>query len=91
MWRVLVRSRRGNLVLAFVGAVYAVAAIAVLAWLVVDVWHSTGLIDLILQIALVAAAACGVWFVLVAMQNLGVRVQRGQRTAGASNAASVQR
>lgn len=82
--RVLVRSRSGNFVLAFVGAVYAFSALAVLAWFVMDVWHTTETTDLILQAALFAAAACGVWFVAIALDNLRHR-------AGASKPASIQR
>ncbi|HYI13447.1 MAG TPA: hypothetical protein VEK57_30665 [Thermoanaerobaculia bacterium] len=68
--RVLVRSRSGNLILAFFGAIYALSAIAVLGWFVVDVWMSGAMMDLLLQIALIAAAACGVWFLSIARQNL---------------------
>lgn len=71
--RVLVRSRSGNLILAFVGVIYALSAIAVLGWFAVDVWMSGAMVDLILQIALIAAAACGIWFLLIARQNLRMR------------------
>ena len=76
--RVLVRSRSGNFILAIVGAIYALSAIAVFGWFAVDVWRSGAMVDLLLQIALLAAAACGVWFLSIARQNLRLR---GQRTA----------
>jgi hypothetical protein len=84
--RVLVRSRSGNFILAFVGAVYALSAVAVLAWFVVDVWQAAATSDLMVQVALVAAAACGVWFVAIALENLGLRSHRTT-----SKPASIQR
>jgi uncharacterized membrane protein len=83
--RVLVRSRSGNLILAFVGGVYALSAIAVLAWFVIDVWQAAVIADVILQVALVASAACGVWFVSIALANLR------QRTRDTSKPASIHR
>lgn len=85
--RVLVRSRNGNFILAFVGAVYALSAIAVLAWFVIDVWQAAAMVDFLLQLALVAAGACGVWFVSIALENLRTRSAR----RAASNTASVER
>ena len=71
MERVYVRSRRWNLVLCVVGAVYAVVAAVVLSRLVREVWHAPGVFDVVMQVGLVAAAACGVWFVVIALENLG--------------------
>jgi hypothetical protein len=82
--RVLVRSRNGNFILAFVGAAYALSALAVLVWFVVDVWQAAALIDFMLQVLLFASAACGVWFVSIALDNLRHR-------AGASKPASIHR
>jgi hypothetical protein len=82
--RVLVRSRNGNFILAFVGALYALSALAVLAWFVVDVWQAAALVDFLLQVALAGSAVCGFWFVSIALDNLR---QRG----GASKAASIHR
>jgi len=82
--RVLVRSRNGNFILAFVGAVYALSALAVLAWFVVDVWQAAALIDFLLQVALGGSAICGFWFISIALDNLRQR-------AGASKPASIQR
>ena len=85
--RVLVRSRNGNLILAVLGAVYALSAIAVLLWFVVDVWRAARLIDFLMQMALVASAACGIWFVSIALANL----RDGQRSGATSKAASIHR
>lgn len=85
--RVLVRSRNGNFVLAFLGAVYALSAIAVLAWFVVDVWQAATLMDFLMQMALAVSAAVGLWFVAIAMENL----RRGQRAGATSKPASIHR
>lgn len=92
MRRVSVRSRTGNLVLAVVGAVYTVASLAVLVWFIVDVWQAAGIVDRVLQLALVAAGLCGIWFLRTGLANLGVQVGRAsQRAAAVSNPASIQR
>lgn len=91
MWRVFVRSRSGNLLLGAIGALYAVSSVAVLVWFVVDVWEAAGLVDVMLQIALLAAAACGLWFVYVARENLALRDGARQSDREASNPASIQR
>lgn len=89
MLRVPVRSRYGNIVLAVIGAAYAVASLAVLAWLVIDVWQASTMFDRLIQFALLASAACGVWFLANALQNLGIRVRH--RHDVVAKAASVQR
>jgi hypothetical protein len=58
----------------------------VLVWFVVDVWQAAALIDFLLQVALVASAVCGVWFVSIALDNLHLR-----QRAGTSKPASIQR
>jgi len=91
MRRVSVRSRTGNLVLAVVGAVYTVASLAILVWFIADVWQAAGLVDRVLQLALVAAGFCGFWFLRTGLENLGVKIGGRQRVAAASNPASIQR
>ena len=73
MVRVLLRSRRGNLVIAILGAVYAVSGLSVLIAFVIDAWRAAGLVDLLFQIALLGCAGCGIWFVMMAFENLGIR------------------
>lgn len=89
MLRVVVRSRYGNVVLAAIGASYALASLLVLVWLVVDVWQAATASDYAVQIALAACAACGVWFIANAMENLGVF--RHRQDARGSKPASFQR
>lgn len=72
MMRLPVQSRRWNMALAILGSIYAVSAIALLAWLVIDVWGAESLSDRALQIALLGSAASGIWFVVKALQNLGI-------------------
>lgn len=77
MGRVIVHSRSGNIVLAVLGALYAVGAIAALIAFVQEVRGAAAITDRAMQLGLVIAAACGVWFVVTALENLGVHVWRG--------------
>ena len=67
-----IRSRSGNVVLAVLGVIYAVSALVVLIWFVVDSWAAAAILDRALQLCLAASAACGIWFIVTALQNLGV-------------------
>jgi hypothetical protein len=92
MLRVLVRSRAGNIALAAIGAACALASFAVLVWLVLDVWGAATFGDYVIKFALVGSMACGGWFFVNAMENLGVRWRPQRFGARAmSNPASVQR
>ena len=91
MLRVFVQSRLGNIVLAAIGVIYAVASLAVLVWLVIDVWQASTMFDHLIQLALLASATCGVWFLLNAKENLGLRWGGRQTTDGMTKPASVQR
>jgi hypothetical protein len=73
MVRFPVQSRRGNVMLALLGGIYALGAVVVLVLFVIDVGIAPAMIDLVLQVALLGAAACGVWFIVIAIQNLGLR------------------
>jgi hypothetical protein len=66
----LLRSRHGNLVLAAIGALYALASLAVLIWFVIDVWNAAGLADHLVQAALFASIVCGIWFISIGYSNL---------------------
>ena len=80
MTRVRVRSRSGNLMLAVLGVVYSVGALVALVAFAVDVWDAAGLTDRALQIGLIAAAGCGVWFLLTGLENLGIYSRRMARS-----------
>ncbi|HXG59707.1 MAG TPA: hypothetical protein VNL91_11855 [Thermoanaerobaculia bacterium] len=68
--QVTIESRVGNLLLGGLGVVYAVAAVVLLVYYFVQTWNAAGLIDRALQMVLVASAAVGVWFFLIARRNL---------------------
>jgi hypothetical protein len=70
--RLSIRSKSGNVALAVLGAVYAVTSLIVLVWFVKDVWRAAAMVDVALQVCLVAALVCGLWFVAIAMRNLGI-------------------
>jgi hypothetical protein len=76
MLRIPVQSRYGNVALVVIGAVYALGALVVLAWFVVDVRDAAVILDRLMQFGLFVAAMCGVWFMTNALQNLGVRSLR---------------
>lgn len=85
--RVPIRSRVGNSVLGLLGAVYAVSASATLVYYVVTNWGANGLLDYLLQLALLAAAIGGVLFMAVAAENVSVR--RKSRSAPDRHAAAA--
>ena len=74
--RLPVHSRSGNVVLAVIGSVYALSALSILIWFVLEVWGAARMSDHVLQVALVAAAACGFWIAAHALKNLGLRHQQ---------------
>jgi hypothetical protein len=80
MMRLLVRSRRWNWVLAILGAVYAVSAIVLLVWYVIDVWDAVGMGDRVMQAALLGSAIYGIWIFVNALANLGLRSQKRWHT-----------
>ena len=91
--RVVIRSRIGNAVLALLGVLYVVSATVTFIYYVVTNWGANGLTDYVLQTALIAAASGGVFFVLIAADNLKPlrrdsaepsRSPRDRRTAAAS-------
>lgn len=70
--RMVIRSKSGNVVLAALGVTYAVSALVVLVWFVADSWSAAEILDRALQLCLAASAACGIWFIATALENLGV-------------------
>jgi hypothetical protein len=81
MFRIHVQSRSGNVAIAVIGGIYALAALAVLTWFVIDVTGAAAMLDRLMQIGLLGAAICGVWFLFNSLENLGVR--RGRRSSAA--------
>jgi hypothetical protein len=73
MLRVVIRSRIGNTVLAILGVIYFLSAIATFVYYVATNWGANDLTDYVLQAALIAAAVGGVFFVRIAGHNLKLR------------------
>ena len=89
MFTVAIRSRFGNADTGVLGLIYALSASAILAQYVISNWGANSLVDHLLQAALLCAAIGGVWFVLIAAENLrsapGGRAQTSRdRQAGAA-------
>ena len=82
MLRVPIRSRLGNGVLGFVGAVYFISATATLIYYIATSWGAMSLTDYVLQAGLIASAIGGLLFILIAKQNL-----MPSRAAGKSQSA----
>ena len=70
MLRVPIRSRLGNCVLGFLGVVYLFSATATLIYYIASTWGAMGLTDYALQLALIASAIGGLFFIAIARQNL---------------------
>ena len=77
MARVVVHSRSGSLVLAVLGALYALGAVAAFVAFTLDVWNAAGMTDRALLIGLAAAAVGGVWLLATGLENLGVHRGKG--------------
>jgi len=62
--------------LAILGSIYAVSAIVLLAWFVIDVWNAESMSDRLLQFALLLSAFYGIWLFIQALRNISVRGQQ---------------
>jgi len=74
-----IRSRSGNVALGAVGAIYFIAAVATLLLYVSTSWGAEGLLDRVLQFALIISAIAGAAFLLIAADNLGVSLRPRRR------------
>lgn len=70
MLQVPIRSRVGNVALGVLGIVYLISATATLVYYLVTSWGAMGLTDYILQLALIASAIGGLFFIAIAAENL---------------------
>jgi len=78
-----IRSRSGNVALGAVGAIYIIAALGTLLLYVVTAWGAAGLLDRLLQFALIVSALAGAAFLAIAADNLGFNLRpRRRRPAG---------
>lgn len=78
MLRMVIRSKSGNIALAALGVIYAVASLAVLVWSVIDVWAAAAMMDRAVQVCLIATTICGLWFVAIGLHNLGLQRRHQQ-------------
>jgi hypothetical protein len=69
-----IRSRGGNIMLAAIGAIYAVTAAILLVRWTMDLGSPPAIRELIVIAALLAAGACGVRFFLDALENLRIQI-----------------
>ena len=76
MLRIPVQSRKGNLALVILGGVYSLGALTVLATFAVEVHNAAAALDRLIQMTLLASAICGIWFIVNALENLGIRQAR---------------
>lgn len=67
-----VRSRRGNAVLGALGVFYVISAVALFFYDLVQTWGAAGVLDRLVQAALIVSAIAGLFFILTASRNLGL-------------------
>lgn len=76
MLRVRIRSRGGNIALAVIGGIHVVSSLVMVSWVIRDVIETAVARQALAQLLVLAVAACcGVWFIAVALDNLGIRFQ----------------
>lgn len=68
-------SRSGSIVLGVVGATYALAAFALLGWMIPTIGPFAGMKDFAAGVVLFGAAAAGVWFILVSAASLHLEIR----------------
>lgn len=78
MLAVKVRSRIGNIVMAVIGVLYAVAAPALLVWYVVDTWRAVSRADILIGVSLLVASFAGIVLLQSGVRNL-LRNRAGAR------------
>jgi membrane protein implicated in regulation of membrane protease activity len=75
-----IQSRSGNVALGVVGVIYLLGAIGTLLWYVMASWGAAGLLDRLLQLALVGSAVAGAAFLVIAADNLHITARLRGRT-----------
>ena len=67
-------SRSGNAILGILGVLYLFSAISLLVVDLLQTWGAASLVDRAVQAVLVLSAVAGLYFVLSASRNLGLRL-----------------
>ena len=70
--RIEVRSRRGNAVLGVLGVLYLVSAVVLFVYDLVQTWGAASILDRLVQVALIASAIAGAYFMLIALRHFGL-------------------
>ena len=68
-----VRSPTGNAVIGVLGGLYLVLAIVLLGYDLTETWGAASMTDRAVQAGLVISALASLFFILTALQNLGLR------------------
>ena len=79
-----IRSRSGNVALGAIGAIYFIGGVATLLLYLVTAWGAAGLLDRLLQFALIVSALSGAAFLVIAAENLGLFSPRRRRQSDGS-------
>lgn len=74
MARAFLRARSGYVVLAVLGVVYTIGAVATFVLFAGTGWSALSMIDLAMLAALAASAVCGVWFLNFGLEHLGIHL-----------------
>jgi hypothetical protein len=88
-WRIPIRSRVGNAVLAVLGVLYFFSALSLLGYSVLTGWGAISPADLLIELILAAIALGGVVFISVAVDNLQLRERVRPSTPGSPERRTV--
>lgn len=75
--RVEIRSKRGNVAIGVLGAVYAIAGFVLLIVHFVQTSGAASLTDRGIQILLLGVIVLSIWFIQIAAVGLGIHLRRG--------------
>jgi hypothetical protein len=66
----LIRSRRGNVIFGLLGAIYTLAAVALIGVLLYSTHAQQSLPEIAIEVILISCAVTGVWFATESARNL---------------------
>lgn len=74
--RVEIHSRRGNVVIGFVGVLYALSGLALLSLHIMQTFGAASLLDRAIQLLLLTVIGVSAWFMSIAARGLQIRLRR---------------